>query len=230
MSVVRFIGDVHGKLQQYAERCRKYPDTVCLGEMGFDLKDLVLIYLKHSAFGDEETPRHLILPGNHDNYDQCRAFTTFLTRPGFGAFTSGPLVDRPSYYIRGAASIDKMYRIEGKSWWADEELTSSQLRRAVDGAVMFEPDIMVTHTCPDAIISKLLRPGQEKYNFRTEQALQAILEMAPPKLWIFGHFHTTRVIEIGETTFIALGELATCDLEVTTLDFELSGGEGYSWE
>ena len=89
---------------------------------------------------------------------------------------------------------------------------------------------MITHTAPDFIVEEhMLTPYQQKYNFRTEQALQSMHEFHTPKIWLFGHFHLTKTFESMGTTFVALGELATCDLDVKSLSFTLNGKNGYDW-
>jgi hypothetical protein len=50
---------------------------------------------------------------------------------------------------------------------------------------------------------------------RTNQILQSSLEFRRPRLWIFGHHHQTKTVELGCTTFNRLGELQTFRLEYT---------------
>ena len=223
---VRFIGDAHGKLKRYRQLAEQSDYSVSLGEMGFDLKPLVKMYTSGFDGG-----KHIIVPGNHDNYDVIKGITTFMVEPGYGEFLEGPLdIDGRAFYVRGAESIDKAMRTEGKSWWADEELSARDLRNCVEWYVACKPDIMVTHTAPDFIIEEhLLESWQTKYNFRTEQALQSMHEFHTPKVWIFGHFHLTKSFYSMGTTFISLGELATCDLDLNDLSFALQGKDGYSW-
>jgi predicted phosphodiesterase len=225
MGSIRIIGDVHGKLELYRELCLAAKYSVCLGEMGFDLRPMIDMYLD-----DLDGDRHIIVPGNHDNYHMIRAITTFLDTPGYGMFDADFLTNVNAFYVRGAASIDKAFRTEGVSWWSEEELGMRALQDAIDFYSSLKPDIMVTHTAPDSIVAPhLLRPDQPKYKFRTEQALQVMLENHAPKLWVFGHFHLTKTFQTAGTTFVALGELATCDLDLDTLSFTLTGKDGYNW-
>ena len=223
---VRIIGDVHGKLEEYRRLTTHSEYSVSLGEMGFDLVPLVGMYCK-----DLDGDKHIIVPGNHDNYNVIQGLTTFRVNPGYGKFLEGPLGDVNAYYVRGAASIDKAYRTEGRSWWPEEELSSTALLDAVEWYTACEPDIMITHTAPDFIVEEhLLTRGQTKYNFRTEQALESMHGFHAPKVWVFGHFHLTKTFKVKGTTFVSLGELATCDLNVNDLSFKLNGKDGYDWE
>ena len=74
---VRFIGDVHGHLNDYARLTRRSEYSIAMGEMGFGkhLSDLGEMYLNGAVDGEN----HIIVPGNHDHYGVIDSFKTFLT-------------------------------------------------------------------------------------------------------------------------------------------------------
>ena len=228
---VRIIGDVHGQLKHYAQLTRECNYSVAMGEMGFGkhITQLVDMYCKDEIDGDN----HIILPGNHDHYGCIEGLTTFLTRPGYGIFLDGPLSDVKAFHVRGAASIDKQYRTPGANWFPNEELSESSLQDAVKLYAAVEPDIVITHTAPQSLVPQLLEPGSTLFKFRTEHYLQEMLDIFRPKLWIFGHFHQTTVLKLEnnlKTQFIGVGELATCDIDLDTMDIELCPSPVLGWK
>jgi hypothetical protein len=52
-------------------------------------------------------------------------------------------------------------------------------------------------------------------NTRTSQALQSMLEIHQPDIWIFGHYHVAREFQTlkYETKFVCVPELGTYDLD-----------------
>lgn len=74
---------------------------------------------------------------------------------------------------------------------------------------------MLTHDGPDEAVRSLL-DGQvahkELTRSSTGNALNAMLEVHRPRKWIFGHWHTRFLREIGGTEFRCLPELAWCSI------------------
>ena len=232
--VVRIMGEAHGDVERYIKLANQCSYSVLSGEIMCGSKPTIYdMQPLKDAYADKRiNPNcHLILPGNHDNYDVIGDIPSFLVNPGYGMFDVGPLASIASFYVRGAASIDKAMRTEGRSWWRKEELTIRALHDAMEFYTYIKPDVMITHTCPDIVVPGLLDPGQRKLPFRTEQALQAMLEAHQPRVWIFGHFHKTKRINLPQfgTEFIALGELSTCDLNVSDFTSEVNGTDGFNW-
>ena len=111
--------------------------------------------------------------------------------------------------IGGANSIDKHLRTEGKDWYATEELSYSQLGKAVDNYIYDSPRVMFSHTCPSSVKKQLFNYDESS---RTEQALQVMFELHQPEYWFFGHFHKSVDELINGTRFICLAELQTYEL------------------
>src|SRR5262249_47941884 len=119
-------------------------------------------------------------------------------------------------FIGGAVSIDKHYRHEGYDWWADEEPSYADLCTMTDVYAVAKPRVMITHDCPEAIVSAVCTIMQkEKMHFpsRVRQALQVMWEMHKPELWLFGHYHTSMDMTRGGTRFICLDELEYIDID-----------------
>ena len=92
-----------------------------------------------------------------------------------------------------------------------EELSYEELDKLINIAEIAKPRVMVTHDCPTSVLDKIFGyPYIIKT--RTGQALDTILELCKPKLWIFGHHHLNKDKVIDGTRFICLAELAYIDL------------------
>jgi hypothetical protein len=148
--------------------------------------------------------RHRILFGNHDNYDLHRHCVHALGNYGVYSIPDFPDI----FFVRGAWSIDykgrtqfPLYRgtrlVRQKDWWAEEELTQTELQHAIKAYAEKKPDIMISHEAPLSLVPSVTNPAvthmfgytQAVIKSRTNQALQAMLEVHVPKLWIFGHYH-----------------------------------------
>ena len=117
----------------------------------------------------------------------------------------------------GSWSIDRQFRIEGISWWPEEELTISELNDAVDLYIETKPEIVITHDGPGPfthyILNRYALQSQAWYKestvnpTRTGQALSAMFEAFQPKIWCIGHWHTDYEKIIKGTRFICINEL-----------------------
>jgi hypothetical protein len=118
-------------------------------------------------------------------------------------------------FIGGAWSIDRAHRLEGYSWWPDEQCSQEQLNKFVDKAMAEKPRVIISHDCPEGIVPALfLNHSKQHIHTRTGQALEAIRQLAPPKLWVWGHWHESKDSIIEGTHFICLAELETVDLDL----------------
>jgi hypothetical protein len=196
--MITVIGDVHGKYERYHKIIRqtaKYPYTIQLGDFGF----------KYDTLKNVDHTKHIILPGNHDNYYMCYRYPHFLDDFGYMVNFNG--VD--FFYYRGAYSIDRQYRTIGIDWWEDEQVSIDQFMKARALYREVKPDLVITHDAPESIVPYLLSPGSRLYQNMTGWALNELFNIHQPKRWIFGHFHTSWRMTINGTDFRCLNELET---------------------
>jgi hypothetical protein len=106
---VVFIGDVHGKWQEYCDLINLHDTTIQVGDMGIGFNGVT----KHPL---PSLGRHWYIRGNHDNPTLCEQ--DILCIPD-GSYSHAI----KTMFIGGAESIDKDYRIPGLSWWPDEEVS-----------------------------------------------------------------------------------------------------------
>jgi predicted phosphodiesterase len=193
------IGDVHGHYAEYERLARKREHTVQLGDLGF----------KYGCLNNLDPNNHKIIAGNHDNYDIIGNFPHYLG--DYGNFSLGGI---DFFFYRGAYSIDKNQRTIGIDWWPQEENTIEAFMQARDLYRESKPKIVISHCCPYSVIPYFLEPkyAHKIIGTKTDWALQELLNIHKPDLWIFGHFHVSRKIIVEGTNFVCLNELETLNL------------------
>jgi predicted phosphodiesterase len=194
------IGDVHGKYERYhriVRRTEENPHTIQLGDFGF----------KYDTLANVDSTKHLIIPGNHDNYDTCYNYPHFLGDYGYTSLNGIEF-----FYYRGAYSIDRIYRTIGIDWWENEQVGIEGFMKARELYRMIKPKIVITHDCPENIAHQMVPDGGRVFQNNTTWALQELLNIHEPDLWLFGHWHKSRTIQHGKTRFMCLNELETYNI------------------
>lgn len=206
------IGDVHGKTDTYQKIVRRLPPgqrSIQIGDMGIGFKGV----------GLHEMPQdHKWFRGNHDNPTKCRENANYLGDYGY-------LPEDKLFWLAGAFSIDRAYRIEGVSWWNDEELSIEELGKAVNLYEEMKPEYVLTHECPSeaaifmlqSLIGEYFDAKKDCTNSRTAQALQLMYEIHQPKEWVFGHYHVDKTFHLKQdsrTKFTCVAELSQYVLEL----------------
>jgi predicted phosphodiesterase len=193
---MRFIGDTHGKFDRYEAIAKEADASIQVGDFGMGFRDA-------PAMSDA----HRFIRGNHDNPALCRQSPNWIP---------DATVERRMFFLGGGYSLDRFERIEGRDWWADEELDMGELYAAMDIYQESSADIVITHECPSDIAPFLFSDRKMRLNnpSRTSQALSSILWIRRPTLWIFGHWHIPVDREIDGCRFICLSELQHIDIDV----------------
>lgn len=213
---VRIIGDVHGKFDRYEKLIADVPFSLQLGDMGVGFKKLVgdeVVPLRNPSFDKMSKGKHLFIRGNHDNPEVCKQQKYYIP--------DGTYLDNKIFCLGGATSIDKKYRIEGISWWRDEELSWEELDPIVNSYIELKPQMVCTHECPQSLANEILSAfNKTKINdySNTREALEIMFHKHQPKFWFFGHWHHSIKVKRGSTEFTCLNELEYEDfnLDLTT--------------
>lgn len=196
MKKLTFIGDVHGKVNEYKQITDNCDCSICVGDFGFK-KQWEWLQTNPTNYP------HYIVPGNHDyipkihkypytgNYDEIEHYKIFM--------------------VRGADSIDKHLRTEGLDWFADEELNYKEQLEAFDFYCKCKPRIVVSHDCPQSVMQSLFGYPEKS---QTRNMLEAMFNEHKPELWVFGHFHQSKDVNILGTRFVCLDELETLTIEI----------------
>ena len=92
----------------------------------------------------------------------------------------------------GAASNDRQYRKEGRSWWPEEMPSEEETEhcRSSLSRVGWKVDCVVTHEAPAALAEKLCRDrGREYRDDLLQRFLGELDERLGYRAWFFGHYH-----------------------------------------
>ncbi|CAN5709389.1 hypothetical protein BH09VER1_BH09VER1_44130 [soil metagenome] len=208
------LGDIHAAWGQVKKAVYRYPDIPIrsVGDMGFGFpyeKRAKGRWVPDLAKCDPaEFPANFkFIRGNHDSPEGCRAHPNYLGDYGVDAETG-------LFFYSGAMSSDSARRTAGIDWWAEEELSMAEASRAITLYEQTKPAIVLSHDCP-ALLRHYLVSHHQADQSRTAQALDAMLEIHAPALWIFGHHHKVWQKKIGGTLFV-------CAAINQTLKFPLS--------
>lgn len=208
---MRWIGDVHGHFRQYKRIIADCPASIQVGDLGIgfrycgDARDGE--FMANPPYDAMVAGNHRFIKGNHDNPSACRKHTQCI---------KDGTVEGDIMYIGGALSIDRQWHTEGYDWWPDEELSISELNTLVDVYATAKPRVMVSHDCPETIARLMMAQDGSKIEMpsRTRQALQSMLEIHRPEIWLFGHWHVSLDKVIDGTRFVCLAELEYKDIDV----------------
>ena len=221
--MITIIGDVHGRTKSYQKWLRNNLDpdsrSVQIGDMGLGFAGVGLPAPGQPPLGAS----HKFFRGNHDSPERCRAHKNYL-----GDF--GYLPDDRLFWCAGAYSIDRDRRIEGISWWADEELSYRELEKAIDLYALMKPRFVLSHEAPEKASKVLLYDLVGPYfsmklecaGSRTAQALQIMLDIHKPEKWVFGHYHVDKKFHVPgyDTEFICLGGIMNDGEQPHTYDLD----------
>ena len=196
--MITVIGDVHGKYDRYLSIINNYDYTIQLGDFGF----------KYESLKNVDSTKHLILPGNHDNYDTCYNYSNFLGDYGYTSLNRTNF-----FYYRGAFSIDRSYRTIGIDYWENEQVNIDQFLKARELYREIKPKIVITHDCPEVMVPTYIGNTARIYQNITGWALNELFNIHQPDLWIHGHYHVSKTTTFGKTKFICLKELETLEID-----------------
>ena len=93
------------------------------------------------------------------------------------------------FTMGGGTSIDKEFRVEGKSWWPQEAISLQELDEAIENLDKYNwnVDFVLTHTVSNIIMKDDL--GFPKEHSVLTDFLDVIQLYLKYKQWYFGHFH-----------------------------------------
>ena len=219
------IGDVHGRFDVLEIALRKACETqnidaaVQVGDFGFSEDRL-----------PARPPFQLPVPlyavcGNHDDHDYLvRACETGAREQWAAAnlfyqarASVVSLGELCIGFIGGALHADRPQRRHGGN-----VITPDEAGRAAELFETARPDVIVSHSCPAGIGIGMQSPAEMAWGV-TEHVLLAGYDPGPhhdcgeaqlawlwralknrPRLWCFGHFHTSRETVIGQTRFLCV--------------------------
>lgn len=188
---VLITGDVHmefGILNSLLNKQK--PDLIiCCGDFGYwpNAKwglPLEIIKLQN-------TKKLLFCDGNHEDHWALRDRKSDELAPNIIYMPRGSTYTLPDgrkiLFMGGAASIDKDWRIEGKTWFPEEVIRREDFDNLPDKNEKI--DIFITHTCPEELVNDLRKFYAAKDYEPSNRALSILRNTYNPDLWFFGHWH-----------------------------------------
>lgn len=204
---VAVLGDVHGNVGWMRMLARALPtlapDVTTILQLGdwWMPSDEI-----DEAFADTAIDRILVTLGNHEQWDDVSA--TLDTHPGDAVRISKLvwLLPRPARLtiggrsvlsLGGAASVDRQSRIEGLTWWRDEEVTDAMVDEAIAGG---PAELMLTHESPAntpvRLVREILRTNPHAFpkaalevSAASRARVSEVWESVRPELLAHGHLH-----------------------------------------
>lgn len=207
--ILRLVGDVHGKIDNYLAIIKQVDYSIQLGDLGFLYEGLELV----------SSERHKVLAGNHDNYTKegdrfVRQTPHFLGDFGLHQIQGAP----PIFFLRGGSSIDKQQRRIGLDWWPEEELGYASMLEALEFYRDSRPEMVISHECPAGLLpyvgTKSQWNGQPILPSTTSRLLQEMWLFHQPQYWFFGHHHQKWAGSINGTSFMCLDILSIHDIKL----------------
>lgn len=168
---------------------------------GTDKDDAVL------DFHENRNYTTLFVGGNHENYDAIERYPieewnggkVRRIREHVLYLMNGQIftIDGIRFFIMGGAtSVDKIFRVEGESWWPQEEPDKEVFQEAFDnlGKVGNKVDYVITHTIPEKVRRTVFEAYSDFVNYDSgvERFLDLIMENVVFEKWFAGHIHIDR--------------------------------------
>lgn len=207
-------GDTHGDQVLWYKSINNYlneGDTIIvLGDFGVGFFDGR--YWSEELFYDflaEQKYTVLFIDGNHDNHDKLNAaYPVEMWNGGRVHFLRKNVIHlmrgeiyslddgKKVFCFGGGYSLDKEYRVPGKTWWPQEMPSEEEYKNATRNleACDFKVDYILTHTAPSDTVEYMSRSSFGIKNTVVEELpltgyLQWVAEKTRYDKWNFGHFH-----------------------------------------
>ncbi len=113
--------------------------------------------------------------------------------------------DMSLFTMGGGYSIDKLYRIPGISWWAEEMPNDAEYSEARENLKNHgnAVDILISHAAPDFAMEYFVQTGQISQRYIQEMELNLFLDevrqAARHRHYYFGHMHVDQQISENMT-------------------------------
>lgn len=224
--MIYLTGDIHGVLGSRRLAADRFPPGRAPTEedMVIVLGDFGLLWSEPPTDREASELRRieslpwttLFLDGNHENFTLLNALPE-EERWGAPVGVVSPRVlhlkrgyvytlqGKRCFVLGGAASVDRAWRIPGRSWWREEipSLEEFARGRAALERAGWSVDWILTHTAPNAVLQAM---DLDKYlsGDPVSDYLDELCARATYNRWYCGHLHRDRVFDDGR--FVVVGE------------------------
>jgi DNA repair exonuclease SbcCD nuclease subunit len=225
------VGDTHGNARWFynvvlrAAVERNVQKIVQVGDFGYIWPETNYEFTldkMNRLLCDAEIDLHF-LPGNHDDFDALERMTAEESSRSPEGHV--PLRDRVFYTgkvsawewggqrlaaVGGATSIDRRWRVAGKSWWPQEALTDAEQAAA---EALGHVQVLLSHDAPSHNPFSLEPDADSAVHRRRMTEIGRALR---PLVWFHGHYH--RSVEYTFNHDEGVARVVSLDMDGTTLD------------
>jgi Icc-related predicted phosphoesterase len=218
--MIAILGDIHGMIEVIVDRFSALTenDTVIqVGDFGM-YEDMFKSWKQYAK--DKVIPRCKIycIDGNHEDYSIVRNYSKKKVKKiGHNLFhvPRGEVLTiegKRIGFLGGAESVDKAWRKDGVSWWADESVTAKDVERLIKNAGDEQLDLLVTHAPPaDTIAAAFPKINKEHWGLPADwidvsaNRVNYVNNLLKPKKLVAGHMHKSvihenvRILDINES-------------------------------
>lgn len=131
--------------------------------------------------------------------------------------------------IGGAYSVDKWYRLQfDRKWFASEQLTQKEMDSVKELTLGKKYDFVFSHTCPISWEPEDLFLGcvdQSTVDKTMEVWLEEVKDYVDWKIWLFGHYHQSRI----ERPYVEMFHHETENLNDIFERWDKYEDEGLAW-
>lgn len=145
----------------------------------------------------------LWIDGNHQNFpllysypiENWKGGQTHVLRPNVRHLCRGEIFNlnnQTFFTFGGARSVDKVYRIEGKSWWPEEIASYQEMEHGINNLERynFNIDYILAHCAPNHIVD-ILYPYENQHDTMTSY-LEHVCQRTKFNKFFCGHYHVDR--------------------------------------
>lgn len=150
----------------------------------------------------------LFIDGNHENFEQLNSYAVEEWNGGKVHFIESDIIhlmrgqifeiDGTKFFTFGGAhSIDRMYRTEGVSWFAEEIPSEEEYEEGWKNLenIDFQVDYILTHTAPEEVAAAMGYGELSDDEAEFRKYLQRVADNTEFTAWYFGHFHVDDELE-----------------------------------
>lgn len=150
----------------------------------------------------------LFIDGNHENFEQLNSYAVEEWNGGKVHFIESDIIhlmrgqifeiDGTKFFTFGGAhSIDRMYRTEGVSWFAEEIPSEEEYEEGWKNLenADFQVDYILTHTAPEEVAAAMGYGELSDDEAEFRKYLQRVADNTEFTAWYFGHFHVDDELE-----------------------------------
>ena len=215
-----FLRDVHAEsplMRDFLNSEEKY--CLQLGDFGFIFKYNDWKWNRFLNHFEKNYPNKMIFTvlGNHENYDsiekmsvkdmfgaRCRKIRSNVYAVERGEILS--IEGLNILCIGGADSIDKAWRQDGISWWTQEKISDTDVKKTVEKGLTCSFNMICSHAMPAFFMLQNFTPCfQTGSEFSLEKIYCDIENNGGHiPLWIGGHVHNSIDMTYNDTLFRSL--------------------------